>query len=133
MKEHLFSYSLTTNDIRITVFPQFVPNQSDPSRHEYAYAYTVRIENVSKETVQLMRRHWFVFSGGVLYTEVQGDGVVGEQPVIGPGQGFEYSSGCVIPDPVGSMHGTYTLTTGAGESIDVDIPRFDLIYPELVH
>lgn len=123
----------TTRDIRVTVMPEFLEDHSDPDRNVYAFAYTVTIENLSPATVQLISRHWIVNSGGAEYTQVKGDGVVGEQPVLEANDGFRYTSGTVIKDPVGSMQGTYTFTGSEGSQFNVTIPRFDLLYPHLLH
>lgn len=122
-----------TREIRVSVLPEYLEDHSDPDKHIYAFAYTVTIENFGSETVQLLKRHWIVNSGGAEYTQVKGDGVVGEQPVLEGNEGYQYTSGTVIKDPVGTMSGTY-LFKGADESLfNVTIPRFDLIYPHLLH
>lgn len=131
--EVMLSYTETTRDVRVTVFPQFLEGESSPENRIYAFAYTITIENFSSETVQLLSRHWLINSGGANYTEVRGDGVVGEQPVLEFGDAFQYVSGAVIKDPVGSMHGTYTFRGETGENFEVVIPKFDLIYPKLIH
>ena len=133
MDRNSLSYTATTRDIRVTVVPHYLAAESDPVRGEYAFAYTVTIENFGEDTVQLLRRHWLVNSGGALFTEVKGDGVVGEQPVLGQGEGFQYMSGSVIRDPVGSMHGSYTFATNDGKFFEVTIPRFDLMCPTSLH
>ena len=122
-----------TNNIRVTVIPEYLEDHSEPARNSYAFAYTITIENLGADNVQLLRRHWVVNSGGAEYMQVKGDGVVGEQPVLEGNSGFRYSSGTVIKDPVGSMHGSYTFQFGNGSEFDVTIPRFDLIYPHLLH
>ena len=133
----MLTYWQSTQDIEITVYPQYIAEHSEPEMGIYSFIYTVTVENSSDATVQLLRRHWHVYSGGVLYTEVQGDGVVGEQPVLQPGDGFQYSSGSVIKDPVGSMRGVYTFkeiaTRGKSRIFDVAIPNFDLMCPFLIH
>lgn len=125
--------SHVSQGIRVTVQPEYLEEHSQPGKNSYAFAYTVTIENLSGETVQLLKRHWIVSSGGAEYMQVKGDGVVGEQPVLESQDGFRYSSGTVIKDPVGSMHGSYTFRTQEGGQFEVSIPRFDLIYPHLVH
>jgi ApaG protein len=122
-----------THDIRVTVIPEYLEEHSEPARNTYAFSYTITIENLGRENVQLVRRHWVVNSGGAEYMQVKGDGVVGEQPVLEGNSGFRYSSGTVIKDPVGSMHGWYTFQRDSGREFDVTIPRFDLIYPHLLH
>lgn len=125
--------SETTNNVRVTVFPEFLEDHSEPGKNSYAFAYTVTIENIGDNTVQLLRRTWIVNSGGAEFLQVKGDGVVGEQPVLEANDGFRYSSGTVIKDPVGSMHGYYTFRSEDGTYFEVIIPRFDLIYPHLLH
>lgn len=122
-------YRETTRDITIAVTPKYLPDQSDPARSYYAFAYTVEIDNHGNETVQLQSRTWLVFSGGTLFTEVKGEGVVGEQPVLGPKEHFEYTSSCVIKDPIGSMKGSYSFVTEDGSPFEAVIPEFDLVYP----
>ena len=122
-----------TNNIRITVCPEYLEDQSEPGRNSYAFSYTITIENLGEDNVQLLRRHWIVNSGGAEYMQVKGDGVVGEQPTLESNSGFRYSSGTVIKDPVGSMHGWYTFKYSDGTLCEINIPRFDLIYPYLLH
>ncbi|MFN8390209.1 MAG: Co2+/Mg2+ efflux protein ApaG [Bdellovibrionota bacterium] len=122
-----------TDNIRVTVIPEYLEDHSEPARNSYAFSYTVTIENLGEQNVQLLRRHWVVNSGGAEYMQVKGDGVVGEQPLLEGSSGFRYSSGTVIKDPVGSMHGWYTFQRENGSEFDVTIPRFDLIYPHLLH
>ncbi len=136
----LIQYSETSNDVNITVHPEFLEIQSSPTEGVYAFAYTVSIENVGDTTIQLLQRHWFVYSAGAMYTEVRGEGVVGEQPIIRSGDVYQYSSGSVIKDPVGSMHGLYTFRILDSNSTDNDenifeatIPHFDLYCPVLIH
>lgn len=127
------AYSETTRNIRVSVSPEYIEEHSDPTRGVYVYAYTVRIENFGLDTVQLMRRRWTVMSGGALYTEVAGDGVVGEQPVLECGDSYEYTSSSVIKDSIGSMLGAYTFHTEEGVAFDVSIPEFDLVFPGAIH
>lgn len=123
----VISYSATTNDIHITALPRYLAEESEPARHVYAFAYTIQIENTSEDLVQLLSRHWLIFSGGVQYAEVRGDGVVGEQPFLQPGETFQYTSSCVLNEPVGAMRGEYTFISSQGGLFEVEIPRFDLI------
>ena len=127
------SYSETTNGIKVSVFPEYLDDQSDPFNSIFSFSYTVWIENQGTESVQLLGRHWHVCSGGEDFTEVKGEGVVGEQPIIRPGELFNYSSGASIKDPVGSMHGSYTLVDPSGELFEVEIPEFDLISNTMIH
>lgn len=126
-------YQETTNNILVTAHPEFMEEQSNIESQVYAFAYTITIENIGSATVQLLRRHWFVYSGGEPLTEVKGEGVVGEKPILEPGEKFEYTSGSVINEKVGSMKGSYTFTDQAGHTFEVQIPQFELIYPALIH
>ena len=122
-------YSATTRSIKVTVEPHFLEDQSSPVDDHFVWAYRVRIENQSGETVQLRRRHWRITDGMGRVQEVRGPGVVGEQPVLAPGQSFEYTSGTPLSTPSGIMVGTYQMETGRGEHFDVDIPAFSLDSP----
>lgn len=126
-------YSKTTNSVAITVKPAPIEEQSSPEEGVYAFSYNIRIENLGEETVQLLERHWIINSGGNPYDEVIGDGVVGMQPILEQGQKFEYTSGAVIEDPIGSMEGTYTMRTSSGKFIKIEIPHFELVYPNQLH
>jgi len=128
-----FTYSEITRNIRVSVRPQFLDEHSEPERGVYVFAYTITVENFGLETVQLLRRHWVVNSGSALYTEVRGDGVVGEQPVLACGDSFTYTSTSMIKDPVGSMQGNYLFQAEDGNSFDVVIPQFDLVFPDSIH
>lgn len=125
-------YSEITDNIKVSVTPEFLPEDSDPEEEVYAFAYTVRIENLSNKEIQLLERHWFIDSGGTQLFEIAGPGVVGEQPVLQSGDTFEYSSGAVIQDPFGAMKGFYTFTTASGEYLQAKIPEFDLYSPYIV-
>jgi len=122
-------YSATTRSIKVTVEPHFLEDQSSPGDDHFVWAYRVRIENQSGETVQLRRRHWRITDGMGRVQEVRGPGVVGEQPVLAPGQTFEYTSGTPLSTPSGIMVGTYQMETGTGEHFDIDIPAFSLDSP----
>ena len=122
-------YSTTTRSIRVTVEPHYLEDQSSPADGHFVWAYRVRIENQGGETVQLRRRHWRITDGMGRIQEVRGPGVVGEQPVLAPGQAFEYTSGTPLSTPSGIMVGTYQMETGSGEHFDVDIPAFSLDSP----
>ncbi|MGH6994234.1 MAG: Co2+/Mg2+ efflux protein ApaG [Stellaceae bacterium] len=122
-------YSATTRAIKVTVEPHFLEDQSSPVDDHFVWAYRVRIENQSGETVQLRRRHWRITDGMGRVQEVRGPGVVGEQPVLAPGQTFEYTSGTPLSTPSGIMVGTYQMETDSGEHFDVDIPAFSLDSP----
>lgn len=126
-------YTLTSHDIRVSVLPQHLADSSSPGASVFAFAYNVTIENLGAGSVQLLERHWLVESAGKLVTEVVGPGVVGEQPVLEAGESFEYTSSTVIKDPVGSMYGSYTFRSDEGKYFEVSIPRFDLLYPLVIH
>ena len=122
-------YSATTRSIKITVEPFYLPQHSEPSEHRFVWAYRVRIENCGGETVQLRRRHWKITDARGHLEEVRGPGVVGEQPVLAPGESFEYTSGTPLPTPSGIMVGTYEMENRRGESFSVRIPAFSLDSP----
>ncbi|MBM3584088.1 MAG: Co2+/Mg2+ efflux protein ApaG [Alphaproteobacteria bacterium] len=122
-------YSKTTRGITVTVVPHFLEDQSEPSRGRYVWAYQVRIANDGGETVQLLTRHWRITDGNGRLHEVRGPGVVGEQPVLAPGQAFEYTSGTPLATPSGFMGGSYAMTSDKGEAFDVEIPTFSLDSP----
>jgi len=119
--------------IAITVQTQFLNDQSDPAQQRFAFGYTITIRNNGKEAAQLLSRHWIITDSDGNVQEVRGKGVVGEQPRIPPGESFSYSSGAVIPTPVGSMHGTYTLINDHGDHFEATIPAFRLAIPGLVN
>ncbi|HTZ76823.1 MAG TPA: Co2+/Mg2+ efflux protein ApaG [Stellaceae bacterium] len=122
-------YSATTRSIKVTVKPFYLEDQSSPAENHYVWAYHVRIENKGGETVQLRRRHWRITDALGRMQEVKGSGVVGEQPILGPGESFEYTSGTPLPTPSGIMVGSYEMETKAGESFDVAVPAFSLDSP----
>ncbi|MCB0360336.1 MAG: Co2+/Mg2+ efflux protein ApaG [Bdellovibrionales bacterium] len=126
-------YREMTDDIVVTVEPSYIEKQSDPSNGIYAFCYSVRLENLGPHSVQLLSRHWIVHSGGEQYTEILGDGVVGEQPVLHAGDMYSYSSWTVISDPIGEMYGSYTFSRKSGELFEVTIPLFDLVCPIAIH
>ncbi len=125
----LNGYAETTQSITVSVEAFYLDEQSDPEDAHFVWAYHVRIENNGRETVQLMTRHWRITDSLGNIQEVQGDGVVGEQPVLSPGQSFEYTSGTPLSTPSGIMVGTYQMETGAGNRFDVKIPAFSLDSP----
>jgi ApaG protein len=107
--------------------------RSAPERQQWFYLYTVRITNGGSETVQLLSRHWIITDGEGEVEEVRGPGVVGEQPILLPGESFDYTSGCPLPTPFGSMRGSYQMVTEGGESFDAEIATFELSQPYLVN
>lgn len=122
-------YEQITRAIRVSVKPTFLEDQSQPDENYYVWAYRVRIENTGGETVQLRDRFWKITDGLGRIQEVRGQGVVGEQPVLEPGQHFEYTSGTPLATPSGIMTGTYRMQTEAGEVFEVAIPAFSLDSP----
>jgi ApaG protein len=123
-----FAHSTTTRGITVRVAPRFLPEQSDPGSHRFVWSYHVRVENHSDDIVQLLRRHWIITDGEGRVSEVEGEGVVGEQPVIPPGGSFDYVSGCPLPTPRGGMTGRYHMD-GPDGGFDVVIPSFALVRP----
>lgn len=122
-------YSKTTQDISVTVQPIYLDEQSSPDENYFVWAYNVKIENSGAGTVQLRSRYWKITDARGRVQEVRGPGVVGEQPVLGPGDSFEYTSGTPLPTSSGFMVGTYQMVNEAGEQFDVAIPAFSLDSP----
>ena len=122
-------YEAVTRDIKVTVEPDYLENQSSPTDDHYVWAYHVRIENVGDETVHLRTRYWRITDALGHTQEVRGPGVIGEQPVLPPGESFEYTSGTPLSTPSGIMVGTYRMEAPDGDSFDVDIPAFSLDSP----
>jgi ApaG protein len=122
-------YRATTRQIQVTVSPRFLPERSAPDQSAYFWAYSIEIVNLGAETVQLLTRHWKITDAHGRVQEVRGAGVIGEQPKLGPGERFEYTSGCPLTTATGFMVGTYGMTTAGGERFDIDIPAFSLDSP----
>jgi ApaG protein len=122
-------YTATTRAIEVTVRPQYLPDQSDPAKPQYVWAYFVRIENKGDVAVQLRSRHWRITDGLGRMVEVKGPGVVGKTPLLRPGEVFEYNSGTPLSTPSGFMGGTYQMVSETGESFDIEIPTFSLDTP----
>jgi ApaG protein len=118
-----------TNGIRVTVSSNYIPAQSAPKARRYVFAYTVRIANEGTESAQLKSRHWIITDGNGKIEQVRGPGVVGEQPMLRPGEHFEYTSGCVLETPRGSMEGTYQMVRSDGTEFDATIAPFALMLP----
>ena len=125
------TFTETTASITVTVEPAPIVEETRPDEGVFVFAYTVAIENHSSDTVQLLERHWISESAGEQTGEVNGTGVVGVQPILRPGERFEYMSSTVIQDPVGSMRGSYIFQRREGDHFTVQIPRFKLLYPVL--
>lgn len=124
--------SLTSN-VLIQVQPAYVKDQSSPERDYYFFAYEVTIHNQSERSLQLMRRHWVITDGLGRVEEVEGEGVVGKQPLLEPGERFQYTSFCPLPTPTGSMQGSYFFKDKRGEFVEVKIPMFLLCEPSHFH
>ena len=122
-------YTSTTRSIRVSVEPTFLDDQSSPTDDHYVWAYQVKIENDGSETVQLVNRHWRITDATGRMQEVQGEGVVGEQPTLQPGQAFEYTSGTPLGTPSGIMAGSYEMENTDGERFEIEIPAFSLDSP----
>jgi ApaG protein len=122
-----------TQSVRVRVECEYAPDRSAPAARHWFFLYTITIANEGDETVQLMTRHWSITDGNSDMREVRGLGVVGEQPVLPPGESFTYTSGCALTTPFGTMEGTYQMVTPGGESFDVRIAPFTLSEPYTVH
>ena len=122
-------YTATTRAISVTVKPQYLPDQSEPNKAQYVWAYQVRIENKGDVAVQLRSRHWKITDGLGRLQEVKGPGVIGKTPRLRPGEVFEYTSGSSLSTSSGFMGGTYQMVSESGENFDVEIPTFSLDTP----
>ena len=122
-------YQSVTRNIEVTVKPEYLADRSSPATGEYFWAYTIEITNRGTETVQLRTRHWRITDGMGRKQEVRGPGVVGKQPVLKPGESFEYTSGVPLPTPSGFMTGSYGMVSAEGEPFDIAIPTFSLDGP----
>jgi len=123
------NYEQTTRSIKVRALPSFLADQSEPEENKFLWSYTITIENTGPETVQLIARYWQITDETGYIQEVRGPGVVGAQPVLEPGQSFEYTSGCPLNTASGSMHGRYLMRAASGEAFEVDIPIFLLESP----
>ena len=122
-------YSTTTKGIRVTVEPHYLEEQSVPAEQRFFWAYTIEIANAGPAPVQILARHWIITDANGRREDVRGIGVVGEQPVIGPGGSFSYASGCPLSTPSGMMVGTYQAVDDTGATFTVNIPAFSLDLP----
>lgn len=125
----LFSEEEVTRDIVVRVSVSYLPEQSEPDRGRWFWAYHIRIENEGHQAVQLLTRHWIITDGRGSRHSVEGEGVVGEQPMIAPGASYDYVSGCPLATPTGSMQGSYHMVGADGMEFDVAIPKFSLLAP----
>jgi len=121
------------NKIDIQVQPFYIAEQSDPANNHFVFSYTVTIRNNGSVPARLLTRHWVITDGDGQIQEVKGDGVIGEQPHLQPGEGFQYTSGTFMNTPFGTMHGSYQMLTDSGEKFDADIPEFQLAAPNTLH
>lgn len=128
-----FPHDATTRGVTVRVSVSYLPEQSDPSRGRWFWAYHIRVENAGGQPVQLVSRHWTIVDGRGNRHEVRGEGVVGEQPLIGPDESFDYVSGCPLHTPSGSMEGSYHMLAADGSSFEAAIPRFALLAPVTSH
>jgi len=119
--------------IQVVVATRFLEDQSIPEDDRYVFAYTIRIENAGDVPARLISRHWVITDANGKVQEVQGEGVVGEQPWLRPGESFEYTSGAVLETPLGTMHGTYEMLADDGTRFDAEISPFTLSIPRTLH
>ncbi len=124
-----FPFIAVTDGLEVGVASFFLRDQSAPEAHRFVWAYRIRIANHSKRQVQLISRHWIITDGDGRVEHVRGPGVVGEQPILNPGQSFDYTSGCPLATPSGMMVGTYQMLDGDGAEFDIEIPAFSLDSP----
>jgi len=129
----VFTSEAITRGIRIRVQSAYVPERSSPDEQQWFFVYTVQIANEGNETAQLITRHWIITDANGRVEEVKGPGVVGKQPLLHPGESFEYTSACPLPTPFGTMHGTYQMVTPDGGSFDAEIAAFTLAEPHALH
>lgn len=121
------------HDIAVSVATQFIDEQSKPQDNHYVFAYTITIRNRGSVGARLISRHWVITDGNGDVREVRGEGVVGEQPLMRPGEGYEYTSGAILETAVGTMQGSYQMLADDGTQFDADIPSFVLSIPRTLH
>lgn len=124
---------LNEPNVSIQVQSVYIVSQSQPEIKRYVFAYTISIRNLGRDAIQLMSRYWLITNSDGHKTEVQGEGVVGEQPIIQPGAVYRYTSGAILETPMGTMEGYYVMLNGRGENFHVDIPAFRLALPTLIN
>jgi len=129
----MFSSEAVTRGVRVHVLSQYAADQSRPDQNQWFFLYTVTITNEGPEPVQLLTRHWIITDGTGRVEEVRGPGVVGKQPMLGPGESFEYTSGCPLATAFGVMEGSYQMVAESGERFDARIAPFTLSEPYTVH
>jgi ApaG protein len=130
---HASASEAVTHNVRVEVESQYAPDRSQPFQNHWFFHYTVRITNEGDETVQLLSRHWIITDATGYTEEVRGPGVVGEQPVLAPGESFQYTSGCPLKTSNGVMRGTYQMVGERGDPFDIEIAPFGLREPYTVH
>lgn len=119
--------------IRVCASPRYITEHSDPDTDRYIFAYTITIKNTGNVPAQLISRHWIITDANDRVQEVKGLGVVGNQPLLQPGEAFEYTSGCAIATPVGTMRGSYQMVAADGSHFEAEIPEFTLSMPRVLH
>ncbi|MEQ4618393.1 MAG: Co2+/Mg2+ efflux protein ApaG [Corticimicrobacter sp.] len=124
---------MKTYDLSVTVVPQYLPDESDPAQPQYVFAYTVQVVNRGSQPAQIISRHWIITDADQRVEEVRGLGVVGKQPLLAPGEVFEYTSACPLRTPVGTMRGAYHCVGENGIPFDVPIAEFVLAVPNVLH
>jgi ApaG protein len=129
----MFTSEAVTRGVRVRVASAYARERSDPGNSKWFFLYTITISNEGAETVQLVTRHWIITDGTGHVEEVRGPGVVGEQPILKPGESFEYTSGCPLETPFGMMEGTYQMVADGGERFDARVAPFTLSEPYTVH
>ncbi|BFM05711.1 Co2+/Mg2+ efflux protein ApaG [Halioxenophilus aromaticivorans] len=122
-----------TTDIAVSVKTHYIADQSDPTDHRFVYAYTITIRNQSNIATKLLSRHWLITNGNNNVQEVRGEGVVGEQPHLEPGEEYTYTSGVVLETEIGTMEGSYQMVTDNGDTFDAQVPTFALVPPHALH
>lgn len=132
-RKHASSSEAVANNVRVEVESQYAPDHSQPFQNHWFFHYTIKITNEGDDTVQLISRHWIITDASGHTDEVTGPGVVGEQPVLAPGESFSYTSGCPLRTSSGVMRGTYSMVTEGGDHFDVEIAPFALHEPYTVH
>lgn len=122
-----------TNKINVEIMPAYIAEQSEPHNDHYVFSYTVTIRNEGDKPARLLTRHWIITDGDGLVQEVKGEGVIGKQPHLAPGEDFQYTSGTYMNTPVGTMRGSYQMINDAGETFEATIPNFTLAAPNTLH
>lgn len=123
----------SSKTVVITTMPKYMPEHSSEADKKYAFSYTITISNVGTEPTQLISRHWIITDANGEVTEVEGQGVIGEQPIIGPNESYTYTSGAMLDTPVGTMQGSYQMKNQDGAEFDAEIPVFRLALPNSLH